>query len=608
MRFALAGRRRCAATNAWHCYARAALSAGPAGLLTIAAVKEDRMNKFPESLDPTSRMTRRRFLRLVAGAGTAGVAGVLLAACGGAPAPAAAPTAPAAPAATSGPVTVDQNQTAAPAQATVAPAATGSKGGTFTFSRGSDSDNLDPVTQDGNINIWIFMNIYDQLVRVNNAGTAIEPSLAEKWEVSPDGVTYTFHLRKGVTFSDGTPLKASDVKFSIDRAKSNKKSGWTFSLEPLKEITTPDDSTVVMTLKEAWAPFLSDIAMFNSSIISEAFAKKVGEDKLVEQTMGTGPFVLNEWKKGEYISLKRNEKYWNAGLPLVDEIKITVVPDDNARILQLQGGQIDGMYDVPLNRVAELGSDANLQVMKFTSTYNNFIALNTRNAPLSDVKVRQALNYATDKQALIKVVNFGIGEVSNSFMPNGALYWNKDQAGYPFDLEKAKALIKESSIPSGAKISIQVQAGDASALQLATALKDMWSKIGIDLDIQQLEQAVVNDNYRGNKFEAYATGWTNDIIDPDELVSYAIIPDNFENYHTGWINQEAVDLAKKGRTTLDDAERRKIYSRIQEIHMQDAPFVYLFVLPYVNVLNKKVQGFFHHPMGQWDWSKTSIQA
>jgi len=258
--------------------------------------------------------------------------------------------------------------------------------------------------------------------------------------------------------------------------------------------------------------------------------------------------------------------------------------------------------------VAELSQDPKFTLTQFVSTYNNFLALNTRSGPLSDVKVRQALNLATDKQALIKVVNFGIGEISNSFMPNGALYWNKDQTGYPFDLDKAKGLMKESTIPSGGKIAIMLQAGRASALQLATALKEMWAKIGIDLDIQQLEQAIVTDNYRNNKFEIYATGWTNDIIDPDELVSYAILPEQVQNYHTGWTNQEAIDLANKGRTELKDDERRKIYYRIQEIHMQDAPFVYLYVVPYIDVVKKTVQGFFHNPMGQWDWSKTSVQS
>ncbi|MBX6340933.1 MAG: ABC transporter substrate-binding protein, partial [Thermomicrobiaceae bacterium] len=419
--------------------------------------------------------------------------------------------------------------------------------------------------------------------------------------------TYTFHLRAGVKFYDGSPLTASDVKWSLERAKTTQDSVWTFTLDPVKEVAAPDDRTVVVTLNQPWAPFLADIAMFNSSVVSAAFAKD-NPDKLKEQTMGTGPFHLKEWKKGDHITLVKNPNYWEPGLPYLDQITITTVPDDNNRILQLQGGQVDGITDVPFNRIGDLGQDPKLQVLKFTSTYNNFIAINVRNAPLNDVKFRQALNYATDKKALIDTILFGNAEVSNSFMPNGALYWNKDQPGYPFDLAKAKELIAQSSSPSGAKIEIQVQSGDQTSLQIATALKDMWKQIGVDLEISQLEQGVLNDNYRTNKFQLQLTGWTNDIIDPDELVSYAILPEQTQNYHTGWTNQEAIDLAKKGRTTLDDAERRKIYYRIQEIHMSDAPFIYLYVIPYVDVVAKKVKGFFHHPMGQWQWKRTSIEA
>jgi peptide/nickel transport system substrate-binding protein len=572
------------------------------------------------------RFNRRRFLVGGAALGVTGAFAALLAACGGA-APATAPTgsssAPAAStapqatvAATQAPITINQNTTrvAVGASATTgaSPVAVtpttplGTSGGSFTFARAVDSDNLDPVTQDGNINIWVFMNIYDQLIRVSDDGLTLQPMLAEKWDISPDNLTYTFHLRQGVKFSDGTPLKASDVVYSLKRAKETANSPWSFTYEPVKDIAAPNDATVVITLNQVWAPFLADIAMFNSSIISEAFAKKIGEDKLVEQTMGTGPYMLGEWKKGEYILLKKNPNYWEKGLPLLDQVKIAVVPDDNSRILQLQGGDIDGMYDVPLSRVPDLKKDAKLQVGLYTSTYNNFIVLNTRTGLLSDVKVRQALNYATDKQSLINVVNFGVGEISNSFMPNGALYWNKDQKGYPFDLDKAKQLIKESGSPNGGTVSIMVRAGGATALQLATVLKDMWSKIGITLDIQQLEATIATGNYRANKFEMYASGWTNDIIDPDELVSYAILPEQTQNYHTGWTNQQAIDAAKQARATLDSATRQKLYYQVQDLHMQDAPFIYLYTLPYVDVLKKQVQGFIHHPMGQWYFTRTSI--
>jgi len=448
--------------------------------------------------------------------------------------------------------------------------------------------------------------LFDGLTRFTPDARVI-PALATSWDVSPDGLTYTFHLRQGVKFQDGTPMKASDVVYSLNRAKTNPNSGWSFTYEPVKDITAKDDATVVITLNQVWAPFLADISMFNSSIISEAFAKKIGEDKLVEQTMGTGPYMLGEWKKGEYILLKKNPYYWEQGLPLLDQVKITTVPDDNSRILQMQGGEIDGMYDVPLNRVPDLRKDANLQVNLYTSTYVNFIIINVRDAPLNDVKVRQALNYATDKKSIIDVINFGVGDISNSFMPNGALYWNKDQAGYPFDLDKAKALMKESSIPNGGKISIMTRQGSAGGAALATALKDMWAKIGIDLDVQPTEQSVATSNYRSNKFQLYSSGWTNDIIDPDELISYAILPEQTQNYHTGWVNQEAIDAAKQARATLDDNQRRTLYYKVQDIHMKDAPFIYLYVLPYVDILKKNVQGFVHHPMGQWYFTRTSIK-
>jgi peptide/nickel transport system substrate-binding protein len=483
----------------------------------------------------------------------------------------------------------------------------GRAGGSFVFARRNDSVSFDPIYTEENFDIWVFLNTYDQLVRVSNDGTTIEPALAQSWDVSQDGLTYTFHLRPGVRFSDGTPLKASDVKYSINRAATTAKSIWTFTLTALKDIATPDDATVVMTLKQPWAPFLSDIAMFNSSIISEAFATKVGEDKLVEQTMGTGPFVLQDWKRGESVTLAKNPNYWEAGFPYLDTITVTVVPDDNTRILQLQGGDIDGMSDVPFNRVPDLAQDANLAVERFPSTAISFVILNIRKAPLNDVKVRQALNYATDKQTLIKNLLFGNGEVSNSFMPNGTLYWNKDQAGYPFDLAQATQSMAQSSIPQGGKIGMMVNGSAETDQQVATALKSMWAKINVELDIQPLDAAVLHDNEMKNAFDTLLWTWTNDIIDPDELVSIAIIPDSDENFHTGWTNQQAIALAKQAQATLDDAQRRAMYYQIQALHLQDAPFVYLYVTPNIDVVKSTVHDFVQHAMGQWVWEKTWIE-
>ncbi|MGI9254528.1 MAG: ABC transporter substrate-binding protein, partial [Thermomicrobiales bacterium] len=484
-------------------------------------------------------------------------------------------------------------------------------GGTLRFGRLADSNNLDPVTNDGNVNIWILTNIYDTLVRVGLDGASLEPALAESWTMSDDGLVYTFTLRSGVMFSDGTPMTSKDVKFSWVRAANDPNQIWTFTLTALgrdadgqvEGIETPDDATVVVTLPQPWAPFLSDVAMFNMSVVSEAFAGK-DEAKLVDQAMGTGPFALKEWKKGESITLVKNPNYWEAGLPYLDQVDVMIVPDDNARVLQLQGGELDAMGDVPSSRLAELGADANLKVLAFPSTFSQYVTINNREAPLDDVHARRALQYATDKQTLIDVVLFGQGEVATTFMPKGSLFWNETLEGFPYDVEKAKAELAQSKTPDGFAFELQTVAGSDDQTMLATALKDMWSQIGVDVTIAPTESGVVNDNYNAHSFQAMINSWTNDIIDPDELVSYAILPESSEAFQTGWTDVEAVDLARKGAGEPDDAKRKEIYYRIQEIYNEQSPMILLYHKPYLVVTTSNVHNMQQPPTGQWVWGRT----
>ncbi len=573
-------------------------------------------------------LSRRDFVKRAGALGLSAPAiAAVLAACGGdddeeetPETSAASPTtaAPAAqPTATQG-ITVQQNVTpaaspeASPAaeSSPTAAAPTGAAGGAVTLSRQVDSENLDPVIQDGNINIWVFMSIYDQLIRVDEKGTGLLPGLATDWEVSDDGMTYTFTIREGIMFSDGSDMTVEDIKWSIERARDTEDSPWTFTLVQLADVQTPDDTTVVMTLSEPWSPFLSDISMFNASIVSKAFADEVGVESLVDQCMGTGPFALQEWKKAESMTLVKNENYWEEGLPLLDQITFTVVPDVNAQILQLQGGEVDGIVgqgDVPFNRVDELDADPNIDVIRSLSTYNNFLVLQTQHEPLDDVHVRRALNYATDKQAIIDTILFGNAEESNSFMPNGALYWNADQEGYAYDLDKAREELAQSKVPDGFEVEIQIRSGNDQQSAIATAIQAMWSQIGVTLNILPLEATVLAQNNRDENFAIRITGWTNDIIDPDELVSYAILPETTNNYHTGWQSQAAIDLANEGRAEQDPDARREIYYQIQQIHRDEAPFVYMYVQPYVDAFLTKVKGFFHHPMGQYDFRNMHIE-
>src|SRR5215207_1472713 len=487
-------------------------------------------------------------------------------------------------------------------------------GGTLRFGRAVDSDNLDPVTNDGNVNIWYFMSIYDQLVNVGVDGVSLVPGLAENWEISEDGRTYTFHLRPNVVFSDGSPMTSEDVLYSWVRAANDPAQIWTFTLTALKRdangqvegISAPDDTTVVVELAQPWAPFLSDVAMFNMSVISKAFAEG-REERLVEECMGTGPFALAEWKKGESLRLTKNPNYWEEELPLLDEVVVAVVPDDNARILQLQGGELEAMMDVPFSRVPELQQDPNLKVYQFPSTRTDYITLNMRQAPLDDVHARRALQHATDRQTLVEVVLFGVGIPATSFMPKGALYWNDALQGYPYDVAKAQEELAQSQTPDGFPLELKIRGGSADDETLATALKDMWSQVGVEVTITPVEGNVLNDDYNSRNFQAMTNYWTNDIVDPDELVAYAVLPESSEAFGTGWANSEAQELARQGASELEPAKREEIYFRIQEIYNEESPMLPLYYTPYVNLRTASVHNFNHPPTGEYDWKLTWIE-
>jgi len=274
----------------------------------------------------------------------------------------------------------------------------------FGVNRGAE--NLDPVTQDANPDIWAFMQIYQQLVRVNVKGDGFEPDLAERWTTSADGRTWTFFLRKNARFSNGDPVKAGDAVWSLRRARDTK-GPWQWALEAVEDIAAKDDYTVVISLKEPWAPFLADISLFSNSILPEKVFKSASQDDISNKPVGSGPYMLAEWKKGEELVMKANPHYYEKGVPKTPELRIKYMPDDNSRIIAVQSGDVDGIDYPPFSRVEELRKDPKLEVQLNPSTQVSHLSLNTREAPLNNVKFRQALAYATDRAAIVKAVCFG---------------------------------------------------------------------------------------------------------------------------------------------------------------------------------------------------------
>ena len=452
-----------------------------------------------------------------------------------------------------------------------------------------------PWQIDDNPALFISVNVYDTLLRTTKDGLGVEAGLATKWEPSSDGLNWTFTLANNLKFSDGSAMKASDVKASLDVARAGEKSAWKDVYKAIKEITAPDDKTVKITLSQPYAPLLSVLAMFSSGVLPADMAKatdtKDYDNALAWKTKGTGAYYSEGWKKGDPIVLKRNPNYWK-GTPAVDEVRIEYIPDDNTRVLKLQGGETDVIDFVPFSQITALNGNGGVKAQTFTIQQTAFIMLNNSKPPLNDIKVRQALNYATDKEAIIKSVYFGQASVMNAPIPKGT-YYDKTLTGYPYDLEKAKKLMAESSGAAGFKMDMQVRSGNTNFANTAVILKEAWAKLGVTVDIQTLDTAVVRTNYREGNYMTTPTAWTNDMNDPTEIVNYAMRGGASPfSYWTRYNNAELNDKITKADLEQDAKKREALYSEIQKIYMDAAPLVFIAHLGATAGWRQNIEGFF----------------
>jgi len=548
-------------------------------------------------------LSRRHFLAGVTA--TAGAA--ILAACGGASsatdtpkpaggatsAPAGAPTTAAA--ATAAPAT--KGSAAAPTTAAAAApttaAAAGGKGKTLKMSRNAEPFSpLIPWQIDDNPALFISVNMYDTLLRTTKDGLGVEPGLATKWESSADSLTWTFTIRDGLKFSDGTAVKGDDFVTSLKQVSQGTKSVWKDNYKAIKDVQAPDDKTVKVILSQPHAPILSELAMFCAAILPASMAKASDADGFdATKSMGTGAYALNGWKKGEPLVLTRNPNYWK-GTPSLDTVTIDYTPDDNARILKLQGGETDIIDFVPLSQLASLSQQPNIKTQAFVIQQFGVLIMNITFKPLDDVKVRQALNYALDKEAILKAVYFGQAKFMNAPIPPGT-YYDKTLPGYPFSLDKAKQLMAASSSPSGFTVDYTIGSGDNVAQQVATIAKDQWSKIGVTVNIQQQEKSVVRQAYKDGKLAITSGGWTNDMNDPTEIVNYEMR--GGASPFAYWTRYNNPDLNAKitaADLEQDPKKRETAYAEIQKIYLDAAPLVFISYPPATAGWQKYVDGFF----------------
>src|SRR5262249_46762541 len=324
-------------------------------------------------------------------------------------------------------------------------AATAFADGTLRIGREQDSTTLDPILTIQNADIWVMDNMNAGLVRVTYDGSGVEPDLAEKWTISDDALTYTFTLRDGLKFSDGSAITPQDVKFSLERLRDQKDSVMGSMYKVVKSVDTPDAKTVVITLTEPSAPFLSTLAMFSASVVPQKAVTEKGAD-FGSNPVGAGAFMLKEWKRGDTVSLVRNPNYWEASRVKLDGVDWLNIPNDNTRVLKLQGGELEAAVFVPFNQIDTLAKDPNVDIHLDPSSREDNLLINHAHKPFDDVRVRKAVCAAIDRDAIVKTVLFGHGQPANSFIPGGALYYNSGNKVCGYDPMTATKLLADAGV------------------------------------------------------------------------------------------------------------------------------------------------------------------
>ena len=495
-------------------------------------------------------------------------------------------------------------------------AAAATRGGKLIFGRYQDAIYLDPAMTQINQEIWLLSNLFDNLVQLGADGKTVQPALATKWDFSPDAKTVTFTLREGLKFADGSPLTAEDVKFTLDRTRDPKIGLWGSFLAAVDTVTVPDPGHLVLTLKTPMPALLPVLAMFacctlpKNLIMAEPGATV--EDKVksfMAHPIGSGPFVLAEWQRNQLMRLRRNPYYWKQAedgksLPYVDELEFQIITDDSTRILKLQAGEIHGTELIPYPRVKELQGDPNLRVDLWPSTKRVFFVMNVRPTlkngapnPLGDVRVRRALNYAVNKEALIQITTQGLGTPMRSFLGASVPLFYGPAQPYPYDLAKAKALLQEAGVASGLELTILTLAGSLDESSAAVAVQQMWAQAGVKLNIEQLDGATRIARWVANDFQLRFFGATDDVGDPTEAGSIAAYYPHNECRHSGWQDKRSDELFQQSDQEPDPAKRAAEYKEMQEMLNAAAPYIFLYEAPYPTAFRKNAKGFIQTPLG-----------
>lgn len=431
----------------------------------------------------------------------------------------------------------------------------------------------------------VYANVFEGLTRINSAGE-VKPALAESWEVSEDGKTYTFKLRSGAKFHDGSALDAGDVKFSLERAmaedSTNAQKGLFSAIDSVEAV---DDTTVKVMLKNPQGSFLYNMGWGDAVIVAPESA-----DGNKENPVGTGPFKFESWAKGSAITIVKNPDYWGDAVAL-DKATFRIIPDAAAAVPALLSGDVHAFANMPAgDALPQIQADPRFKVVIGATEGETILSTNNKKPPFDNIKVRQAIAHALNRQAIIDAGSSGLGTpIGTHFSPGNAAY--VDLTGtYPYDIEKAKALLAEAGFGDGIKATIKLPP-PAYARDGGQVVASQLKEIGIELEIIPVEWAQwLEQVFKAKDYDLTIVSHT----EPNDIGIYA----NPE-YYFQYDNKAFQDLMAKLDVENDQEARKMMYQEAQKIIANDAVNGYMFQLPKIGVWDAKLEGL---------WENSPVQA
>ncbi|MBJ7223385.1 MULTISPECIES: glutathione ABC transporter substrate-binding protein [unclassified Brenneria] len=449
----------------------------------------------------------------------------------------------------------------------------------------ADITGLDPHDTSDTLSYSIQSGIFERLFQFDNK-MKLEPRLAADYTSNEDATEFVITLREGITFQDGTPFNADAVKANLDRLADQTKGLKRNSLfKMIKTVTVISPTQVKIDLNQSFGAFVNTLAHPSAVMHSpEALKKYPDEAQLRVNPVGTGPFKFDTWQQGKDVKLVKYDNYWQKGWPKVDSVTFFPAPEDSTRVASLKSGQVDAIYPLPSDLLNAVQSDSKLAVQRDESIYFYYIALNAQHKPLQDVRVRQAINYAINRDMWLKVGFAGMGTPATSAMPPNVQFYQKQATpDYSYNPEKAKALLKEAGYANGLDLKLWTTNATV-AVRSAQFLKQQLSQVGIRATVTPMDSGARNAKLWGVKdpkqaeFDLYYGGWSTSTGDADWALRPLFATESWvpTAYNVSYYSNPAVDKAiMAGLQTADPAKRAAAYADAQKLIWQDSAVAFL---------------------------------